>query len=68
MKGIAITSIKLAQSRPISSPNDVYIRQYRPFPLLIAGEIFLFLVIRRNPLPTKQPGNSAQFRPAPDRA
>jgi hypothetical protein len=42
----------MADGTPASATIFYLPDQYRPFPpLLIAGEVFLFLVIRRNPLP-----------------
>ena len=57
----------LSASR-LRPPSFTLSDQYRPFPLLIAGEVFLFLVIRRNPLPPSSPGTPPQFRAALDRA
>jgi hypothetical protein len=58
----------MADGKPASATIFYLSDQYRPFPLLIAGEVFLFLVIRRNPLPPNSPGTPPQFRPALDRA
>src|ERR1700730_3733747 len=54
----------MADGKPASATIFYLPDQYRPFPLLIAGEVFLFLVIRRNPLPPNSPGTPPQFRPA----
>src|SRR5258706_3604511 len=56
----------MADGKPASATIFYLPDQYRPFPLLIAGEVFLFLVIRRNPLPPNSPGTPPQFRPALD--
>jgi hypothetical protein len=63
-----LITYQMADGKPASATIFYLPDQYRPFPLLIAGEVFLFLVIRRNPLPPNSPGTPPQFRPALDRA